>query len=312
MVLLTERVPTGAGWTRTQQAGRRGLQVEQFREEQPRRASLIGVEDPAVDRASEVPPRLQGRGRRRNMPFGPYRGADRRFVAIGERSEDTPMGYPEPSITTTMPTIEIVSFQVEGMTCASCVQPDHAVPWQGRGVEEANINLASDTATVRFDPGRTDLPTLAAAVEAAGYTARIDRIEVEAPVDEPSYADRHLADLRRRLIVATVLTIPLLIGLARMTILPGLPAIFSEPVVPVGPRDARPVLRRRSLLPRCAQRPAPPDGGHEHARGGRDQRRLLLQRRGDRVPVVLPGCRAWRWTARRCRSTSTPRPRSSR
>jgi Cu+-exporting ATPase len=139
------------------------------------------------------------------------------------------MGYPEPSITTTMPTIEIVSFQVEGMTCASCVNRITRFLGKVEGVEEANINLASDMATVRFDPGRTDLSTLAAAVEAAGYTARIDRIEVEAPADEPSYADRHLADLRRRLIVATLLTIPLLIGLARMTILPGLPAIFTEP-----------------------------------------------------------------------------------
>ncbi len=139
------------------------------------------------------------------------------------------MGYPEPSIATTMPTIEIVSFQVEGMTCASCVNRITQFLGKVEGVEEANINLASDMATVRFDPGRTDLPTLAAAVEAAGYTARIDRIEIEAPADEPSYADRHLADLRRRLIVATVLTVPLLIGLARMTILPGLPAIFTEP-----------------------------------------------------------------------------------
>ena len=132
-------------------------------------------------------------------------------------------------MTTTMPTIEIVSFQVEGMTCASCVNRITRFLGKVEGVEEATINLASDMATVRFDPGRTDLPTLAAAVEAAGYTARIDRTEVEAPADEPSYADRHLADLRRRLIVATLLTIPLLIGLARMTILPGLPAIFTEP-----------------------------------------------------------------------------------
>ena len=252
---------------------------------------LIGVEDPAVDTANEVPSGLQGLGRRRTMPFGPSRRADRRFVAIGARSEDTPMGYPEPSITTTKPTIEIVSFQVEGMTCASCVNRITRFLGKVEGVEEANINLASDMATVRFDPGRTDLPTLAAAVEAAGYTARIDRIEVEAPVDEPSYADRHLADLRRRLIVAAVLTIPLLMGLARMTILPGLPAHLHRAVVPAGPRHARPVLCRRSVLPRCAQRPAPPDGRHEHARGGRDQRGVLLQRRGDRVSLVLRGGR---------------------
>jgi Cu+-exporting ATPase len=125
--------------------------------------------------------------------------------------------------------IEIVSFPVEGMTCASCVNRITRFLQKVEGVEEAHVNLASESATVRFDPTTTDLPALAAAVEAAGYSARVVRIEVEAPADEPSYADRHLADLRRRLIVATALTIPLLIGLARMTILPGLPAIFTEP-----------------------------------------------------------------------------------
>jgi P-type Cu+ transporter len=40
---------------------------------------------------------------------------------------------------------------------------------------------------------------------------------------------RQLASLRRRLLVATVLTIPLLGGLARMTIAPWLPAVLSDP-----------------------------------------------------------------------------------
>jgi len=129
--------------------------------------------------------------------------------------------------------IEMVSFPVEGMTCASCVNRITRFLRKADGVAEANVNLATETATVQFDPARIDLAGLAAAVEAAGYVARVDRragSEAEAEAtDEPSYADRHLADLRRRLIVATALTIPLLIGLARMTIAPGLPELFTNP-----------------------------------------------------------------------------------
>jgi Cu+-exporting ATPase len=129
--------------------------------------------------------------------------------------------------------IETVSFPVEGMTCASCVNRITRFLRKADGVEEANVNLATETATVQFDPARIDLAGLSAAVEAAGYVARVDRLAgSEAEVgatDEPSYADRHLADLRRRLIVATALTIPLLIGLARMTIAPGLPELFTNP-----------------------------------------------------------------------------------
>jgi Cu+-exporting ATPase len=136
-------------------------------------------------------------------------------------------------MTASTPTIEIVSFPVEGMTCASCVNRISRFLRKADGVEEANVNLATETATVQFDPARIDLAGLSAAVEAAGYVARVDRLagsEAEAEAtDEPSYADRHLADLRRRLIVATALTIPLLIGLARMTVAPWLPELFTNP-----------------------------------------------------------------------------------
>jgi Cu+-exporting ATPase len=46
---------------------------------------------------------------------------------------------------------------------------------------------------------------------------------------EGTFAERHLADTRRRLIVATVLTIPLLLGLATMTIAPFLPSVLMDP-----------------------------------------------------------------------------------
>ncbi len=67
-------------------------------------------------------------------------------------------------------------------------------------------------------------------MEAAGYVARLDRIGgEEATAEEPSFADRHLADIERRLAVATVLTLPILLGLVRMTLALGLPSLFTNP-----------------------------------------------------------------------------------
>jgi Cu+-exporting ATPase len=134
-------------------------------------------------------------------------------------------------MTTATPASEIVSFPVEGMTCASCVNRITRYLAKVDGVQEANVNLATESATVRFDTATTDVAALAAAVEAAGYVARVDAIGADATAteDEPSFADRHLADLRRRLVFASALTVPLLIGLARMTILPGLPELFTNP-----------------------------------------------------------------------------------
>jgi Cu+-exporting ATPase len=126
--------------------------------------------------------------------------------------------------------IQIVSFPVEGMTCASCVNRITRFLQKVDGVEDANVNLATESATVRFDPATTNVPRLAAAVEAAGYVARVDHIEADGREAAPSFADRHLADTRRRLAVATILTVPILLGLARMTVAPGLPSLFTEPL----------------------------------------------------------------------------------
>ncbi len=70
-----------------------------------------------------------------------------------------------------------VRFPVEGMTCASCVNRIERYLRKVDGVVEANVNLATETAAVRFDPARVDLDVIRGAVEAAGYEARIDRAE---------------------------------------------------------------------------------------------------------------------------------------
>jgi Cu+-exporting ATPase len=54
-------------------------------------------------------------------------------------------------MTTPVQPIEIVSFPVEGMTCASCVNRITRFLGKVDGVKGANVNLASETATVRFD-----------------------------------------------------------------------------------------------------------------------------------------------------------------
>jgi Cu+-exporting ATPase len=144
-------------------------------------------------------------------------------------------------MTTPFQPIEVVSFPVEGMTCASCVNRITRFLGKVEGVEEAHVNLATESATVRFDPARVNVTALAAAVDAAGYVARVEQAasgdeerEVADMADARSERDeagaRHVAALRLRLIVAALLTIPLLVGLARMTFLPGLPAIFTDPL----------------------------------------------------------------------------------
>jgi len=140
----------------------------------------------------------------------------------------------------TATTLEIVSFPVEGMTCASCVNRITRFLTKVEGVSEANVNLASESATVRYDPAQVTVADLVGAVDAAGYVARVEQAasaDHEADVAEVAAAKaerdeaaaKHAADLRRRLMVSAILTIPLILGLAKMTVAPWLPEFLVNP-----------------------------------------------------------------------------------
>jgi len=75
------------------------------------------------------------------------------------------------------PAVAEVRFPIEGMTCASCVNRIERHLGKLDGVESAAVNLATESASVRYDPQRIELSDLGRAVEAAGYDARLDRAE---------------------------------------------------------------------------------------------------------------------------------------
>jgi P-type Cu+ transporter len=62
-----------------------------------------------------------------------------------------------------------LKLPVGGMTCASCVARVEKALARVPGVEQASVNLATETATVSAGPD-VDLPALRAAVEKAGYS----------------------------------------------------------------------------------------------------------------------------------------------
>ncbi|WP_291558285.1 copper ion binding protein, partial [Comamonas sp. SCN 65-56] len=101
-----------------------------------------------------------------------------------------------------------VELAVEGMTCASCVgrveKALKAVP----GVTEANVNLATERATVR---GMAGVGELVAAIGKAGYEARPIDTTARAGDEAAEKKDAERAELKRDLIVAGVLTLPVFV-----------------------------------------------------------------------------------------------------
>ena len=65
-----------------------------------------------------------------------------------------------------------IQLPIEGMSCASCVNRIERFLRKTPGVAEANVNLATEVATITYLPEIAGLDELARAIEAAGYEVR--------------------------------------------------------------------------------------------------------------------------------------------
>ncbi len=93
-----------------------------------------------------------------------------------------------------VPAIEL-ALPIEGMTCASCSNRVERFLRKTDGVLEANVNLATERAHVRFDPALVGRDELSRSVEAAGYNVRAETVVEDASLDAAAAAD---ADRRAR------------------------------------------------------------------------------------------------------------------
>lgn len=93
-----------------------------------------------------------------------------------QRSTDS-AGAPGTHNTATME----LTLPIGGMTCASCVRRIERALQKVEGVSEAGVNLATERATIKYDPAVATIDNLKAAVEKAGYTVRTE--EASLPIE---------------------------------------------------------------------------------------------------------------------------------
>jgi len=116
-------------------------------------------------------------------------------------------------------------FAIGGTHCPSCMLSIEKVLRRTDGVIDVATNFESERASVVYDPARVDANRIAAQVAKLGYTA--------AEIVEED-AGRHLGlqaevgDLSRRLIVAAVLTLPVLVFSMVMMAMPPSPLVYVE------------------------------------------------------------------------------------
>jgi len=125
-----------------------------------------------------------------------------------------------PDMTAT--TVETLTLPVEGMSCASCVLRVEKALKKVDGVTAATVNLATEKATVQFDPSRVPLARLQEVVADSGYTLHLpDAKSISLATDAMPEDQRKVRTLRNELILSALLTLPVMV-LSMLSMTPSL------------------------------------------------------------------------------------------
>ena len=65
--------------------------------------------------------------------------------------------------------METVRLGIDGMTCQGCVASVTRVLKALPGVQDVDVSLQARSASVSYDPARTNVPAMRSAIEDAGY-----------------------------------------------------------------------------------------------------------------------------------------------
>jgi P-type Cu+ transporter len=109
---------------------------------------------------------------------------------------------------------ETLSLPVEGMTCASCVLRVEKAIKKIEGVEDVNVNLATEKVTFTFNNSEANLNTISNAVEDAGYKIILPSKSTSVEVLESTYeneSSKKYNELKNSFVFSLILTIPVLI-----------------------------------------------------------------------------------------------------
>lgn len=135
--------------------------------------------------------------------------------------------------TVVMPQMVTKTFDIEGMTCASCSATVEKTAGKLNGMETASVNLAAEKMTVTYNPLNLSVRDISDAINQTGYKAvpRGEDNEREEAVQEQEESKEEL--IKRRTILIALFTIPLFyISMAPMVGI-AIPAFIDHMMYPV-------------------------------------------------------------------------------
>ncbi|MDD4336106.1 MAG: cation transporter, partial [Firmicutes bacterium] len=106
-----------------------------------------------------------------------------------------------------------MDFAITGMTCAACAARVERALGNEAGVASAAVNLAAETARVRYHPDQTSPDRLMEVIEAAGYGAREAVRDAEEDARRAEERKAREAHDWRLFYIGAAFSIPLVLGM---------------------------------------------------------------------------------------------------
>ena len=101
-----------------------------------------------------------------------------------------------------------INLKIEGMTCASCAKAVERVVKKLDGINDINVNIATDKANIVYNPSKVKLSQIKGAIEKAGYKPIEEEKKVS--IDEDKLKkEKEMKTLFTKFIIAVVFAIPL-------------------------------------------------------------------------------------------------------
>ncbi len=120
---------------------------------------------------------------------------------------------------------EKVDLDIYGMTCAACSSRIEKVLNRHEGVEKASVNLTTEQANVEYNPELIDEKSIIDKIKKIGYDAKSQNDSK----DKKSYKENEVKQMKIKLIVSAVLSLPLILTMFVHLFNLSLPQILMNP-----------------------------------------------------------------------------------
>ncbi|MFO8017852.1 MAG: heavy metal translocating P-type ATPase [Promethearchaeia archaeon] len=112
------------------------------------------------------------------------------------------------------PQVEKIVVKIAGMNCASCVQTVEKALSKTEGIAEVNVNLATEKATILYDPEVLNYSDIENTINSTGYRA-VEKFDMKSArggyEKEITEEQKKFEEARKRLIIVWIFTIPVTI-----------------------------------------------------------------------------------------------------